>query len=462
MPGKFVDKISETQLENVVFAEKVLNKYKGAMNKDVTGFGKSNQGFELACRQTLDTGRILYICAAGAAAQVLEDWNKEVQRKGKRRLLIEPYSQIINPHIFKTLMQGEYDFIIVDEAHRVKGLMKKKDTLNFFNLKTFSIAHAEDKDYVLQAYAVFALLTRCKNFFFMTATPIVGAITDIYPFLKAINHPLTKYGYYNYLDEWSAKKETTPFGTKWSGLRNKKAFAKALSDCIFGKKHSDEKDPKLRVPDPDEYFEDIPLPEELKLCDSYIEAKLGELGIDIASVSPKRLAKLLGEVPGFEALSRFREAQGFAKVPFILDYLVRLYKDPRSKGKIILFCYHKEVVRKYAEELKLLGIPYLAITGKVPTSKRLEFVKRANAMQKGVVLGTTAISENFNFNTYFHSLWAEYDWTKKTLNQQRGRNLRKGMAKASHHFPRFETGVERRIWELILEKSDIIEGAFGI
>jgi hypothetical protein len=459
----FAKKISDTQFLGVLLAEKIFKKYKGAMNYDVTGFGKSVQGLELACRSTSDTGRILYICPAGAAPDVKEYWNDGLTGTKKRVLIIQPYSQIVNPHLFKSLMAGEYDFCVVDEAHRVKGLIGKKDTLHFFNEKHLSIAHAKDKKYVLQAYAVFALLRRCKQFFFMTATPLVNALSDIYPFLRMIDHPLVQHGYYNYLDTWSETVTRTPFGTKWEGLKNEKAFAKALSDCAFGRLHKDEKDPKLRVPEPLEFFEEIPLPEELVLCDKYIENKLEELGIDILEMGPKKLSKLLGELPGFESLSRFREAQGFAKIPITVDYVKRLYKHKASKGKIILWCYHKEVARKFQEELKSLGIPTLMFTSNITSSKRAAFVKHANSLDKCVLIGTKAMSENFNLHTFFHAVWSEYDYTKKTLDQQKGRILRKGMQDpSSFHFLKFDRGVEDRIWELVLSKTKMIKGALSL
>lgn len=458
-------KLTEVQNQGVERAEKILKKYIGAYLYDVTGFGKSIQAMELACNKTKDNGRILYICPAAAAPQIKEYWETEMS-PGRRILIIEPYSQIVKPHTFKALMQGNYDFAVIDEAHRVKGLMttNNKHTLQFFQEKDFSILTAQKKKYVLQAYATFAILNRCKSFFFMSATPLVNSLLDLYPFLRMCKHPLAAHGMYAYLDRWSEKVTRTPFGTKWEGLKDEKLFAKALSDIAFGREHKDETDPNLKVPEPDEFFAEFPLPEEIRLGDSYIENKLLEIGLDINQISPKKLSNLIGEVPGFESLSRFREAQGFAKVPKVVNYVKRLYKDKRSNQKIILWCYHKQVARKYSEELKALKMPNVLITGDILPKKRLDVVKYVNTLDKCVAIVTlSAASENFNFNTFFHAVWAEYDWTKKTLDQSKGRILRKGMKKKStFHFLLFDSGVESRLWEIVLSKTKMIKGALSL
>lgn len=455
------DKLTEIQLDGVSRCEKTLEKYKGVYLYDVTGFGKSNQAMELACRMTKPNEKILFICPAGTIPQVKDYWKSFDTEK--RILICEGYTGVINPHVFKSLMQGDYDFAIVDEAHRVKGLMGKTDALNFYQLETFSIAHAKAKKYVLQAYATFALLTRCKKFLFMSATPIVNSLSDLYPFLRMVKHPLVYDGYYAYLDRWSKKKIKTPFGTKWEGLKNPEAFALALSDVAFGRQHKDETNPDLKVPEPESFHEEIPLPDELVLGDKYIENKIAEMGLDIATMKPRELSRILSEVPGFETLARFREAQGFAKVPFGVSYIKRLYKDKRCAGKIIVWCYHKEVVRKVAEELKKLKIPTICITGEIPSSKRVALVKHANELEKCVVVATTALSESYNMNAFYDAVWLEYDWTKKTQDQQKGRILRKGMKKQSRfHFLTFNSGVESRLWEIITSKTEMIKGALEL
>ena len=463
--------LSETQIEGFDFFVSALKKYGHAYIADVPGMGKTILGIRLALHFTAPGGRVLYITPVSVKAQIQAVWKSETGPKSPGLHLLT-FSDLQNMELVKSYKGQKFDFCIVDEAHNIKTTVtggQRFESLGWPEAERVATAQANGRKspFVARTVGTLCVSRLAKYRLYMSGTPITKDPRDLFAFLWEAKHPLAVNGmrsergaFFSFCDRYMYKK-ATDFGVSWYGLRDDMAqeLADGLSDIVIRREHHEEKDDNLRVADPVRFVTKVAIPSDLKLADRFVMEKLSTAtGVDL-SKNGKALAEIIGTVPGFATLTKFREAQSHAKVKPAVAYVKKL----KSK-KFLFFCYHKSVVPEYVRAFKKAfpGVPVVGISSQVTTGKRSKIVREWNEKPEAIIIATMgSIGTGYDTNKFSLAVFSELDWSPAVMEQSEGRVQRKGSGlKPELHYLIFKTGVEAYINKNLTGKIRTIKKTF--
>lgn len=336
----------------------------------------------------------------------------------------------------KILHSVEWDFLIVDESHRIKNpdakrtkfvlggeiKVKKKDLATLHSLQTLSAVRVELPP-LPSSRAVFA-----------TATPM--------------NRPI---------DLWTMVQRCDPKGLG----RDRRAFEDRYCEAfqgvrgrdVKGAAHLEELGALMRSSfmlrhDPKEVLDLPPLREDLFLLppvkiildgeEEFVKANLDallglarEAGVPLSkNSSPEAFLRMIGEAvidnvsaigkPEFAILfSKFaliRKETGIAKVPYVIDFINE--KSDDGAEPIVVFGYHKDVMSKLRE-----AYPDAAyVVGGMSSKMRNEMVDRfQNGETNHFLLNIDAGGEAITATRANKLIFAEMDWRGTAMIQARKR-----------------------------------------
>jgi superfamily II DNA/RNA helicase len=297
----------------------------------------------------------------------------------------------------------DIDFLVVDEAHRIKNIDAKRST------------------------QVLSLATKAKYVLLLTGTPIRNEIQDLDTLITAI------YGSQINLNRDSKKEQTV--------------LAKHYLDQVMIRRLKKDVLPQL----PPKIRQAFPIELEGRQEDN------AEL-VDIV----KTYQNASDESAWLAAISRARHLIGRIKINSsgTIDVLKTVFEE---KGSAVVFTYHKDVAEAATKVINDLGFSSGLISGDTPLGKRAEIVcEFQNKKIDSIVATISAAGEGITLHRTDTVIFLEYDWVPASMWQAEDRIHRVGQTAEScyviyvpgiieDNYPNIQSAVA---WESDIEEED--------
>lgn len=386
-----------------------------ALLADEMGLGKTVQSLAAFFRQGFS--RFLIICPASLTAQWARECNlwfpdirTFVMPKGQKEfplfesyIVISSYDRVAN--IMRYLRKGKYQGVILDEAHFLKNHKAQRTKAVLGNASP---------------------IPKEARVYLLTGTPVLNRPIDLYLMLRRFAPEiLDQYKNYRlYVMRYC--------GYMGQGASNIEDLQKRLSQFMLR---------RLRV----EVLEQLPdivtttVPVELP------KAELEDLNDEIDN--------------GNQAIAR--NMTGQAKVKTIIEYVTNVLQ---TGEKVLLICYHKETIKRLAEEFRTQSV---SLTGSDSLSQKEKALRRFKeddscrlliGQIKVVGFGVDGLQYVCN-----RIVFGELDWSPATMDQTISRLTRIGQ-KALKVFVDYiilKNTIEEKIVEALTKKTKIINVITG-
>lgn len=270
-----------------------------------------------------------------------KDFLEEMQHGfGLTAFNIITYNMLMMPRVLKILKKKRFDFLVLDEAHKVKGLRDKTKMKGTPTMKAAVLDHIWPR----------AMFKIC-----LSGTPFKSSIMDCYTVFHRIL-PKEFPDYFTFAKKYCYE-EDTPYGVKYYGIRNADKLKKIIRSRFFVRYTKKQMAPEL----PDKIWTKIslgpeyqvPMTEEEKLAWEQYEEAMDEFHSSLDHMPPRPP----------KAIATQRRELGLMKV----NPSIELVKDFVDNGiPTILFCTHIEVLKKFEKAFKKFqpGIIYGATKDK--------------------------------------------------------------------------------------------------
>jgi len=395
------------QKEGVTFA----TFKEGAIIADEMGLGKTIQAITIAVAKKVIFGfrKTLVICPASLKDQ----WKKEIERFSDEKAEIleglpserairykksEAYFQIVNYELVlrdsRTINQADFDFIILDEAQRIKN----------YDTKTSSAIKSLKKKHALV----------------ITGTPIENKLLDLYSVTAFIDPyflaPLWEFSYQHCLFDLANQNKIT-------GYYNLQQLKDKMKQLLIRRE-------KRNVIKQLPHIQRITVPVTLtdRQREYHASSAAGVAAIlnkkFITPFDMQRLMLLLNNMrmacdSSFLIDKETNESTKLTELKAILTEKLDLQNSDR---KIIIFSEWMRMNKLIGDLLKELDIAYTELNSKVAVKKRGELIKKfENDPQIKVFLSTEAGGAGLNLQMADTVINFELPWNPAKKNQRIGR-----------------------------------------
>jgi SWI/SNF-related matrix-associated actin-dependent regulator of chromatin subfamily A-like protein 1 len=253
----------------------------------------------------------------------------------------------------------------------------------------------------------YALVESAKKVICLTATPMPNSPTGLWPMLRAIAPDLIDRGNgkpmsYSMFCDTYCKRIRTPFGLKIVGGKNHAQLRAKLKDSgflirrtrqeVFGR---DIRPPvKVYISPPSEYRSQLKVLEKSPAGEAMIRA--------LESGGLKALAKVNSPESG-----ALRQMFGMAKVPGVIS-LAQEELDAEPGSKLVIFAWHKEVVRALTRGLHKYGaMSYYGGSGTRDEKHRINQKFLKEPKHRVIVCQIVAAAVGLDFSIADHAMFAE-------------------------------------------------------
>jgi len=439
--------LREPQIEGINFALNAFTTHKMAMIADRPGYGKTAQAIAVINHALKENaGPALVIAPAYLVYNWLDEfalWENErsicvvdsmKQLIHEADIYIMSYNMASSAGIFKQLFKMTFSLMVCDEAHTFRSWNSTRSRLilgTFKNTKTH-------------------LNARAKNKLFLTGTPIVNSVEDIYNLLIRVAPKIFKdTPRLEFLQRYAAFVDFTPWGVKSRGVKNEVELKAHLSGVMIARQTlaglPDRIDSHIRLK-----LSGAKLKEYIRQETAFLKAH-GINESDIINIQDMRKV----DASQFAAL---RKAVATYKIPLIIPAIV----DALETGeKPLVYCWHLEIQALLYTEImkKCPGARIAVVNGGVGTKKRFQIVQQYQAGEIDVLLSTIgALKEGVNLTAGKMLFFAELPYTPAEIDQVAARIHRSGQKSVVYiKFFYFAAGIDGHIIQLLKSKSDIIK-----
>lgn len=333
--------------------------------------------------------------------------------------------QAIQSWIKRRAERAGKSLLIVDEAHRFKGVESKR-----------SLALSGQK----------GIWRFFDKIVLMSGTPIPNRPWDLYPILKryapeAINFmQKTEYG----IRYCAGKLIVNEHGSEWDfkGASNtEELFANMKKTFMYRLRKSDI------------------IKNKKTLTEEMVFLTQGRASIKVKRLDRKLLKEfskedLLKKELKSRSLGQYQKRLGILKVPDAVHFLEKELKD--SKDHFIVFAHHKRVI----SDLTALLARYkpLVVTGDTPKKDRDLIVRKFQKGKHRLVLGNIqALGTGFTLTKANRVIFVEWDWTPGQNKQAGDRMDRIGQTRDMRvQYLVFKNSLDRAKLESNLKKRNVI------
>lgn len=400
---------------------------------DEMGLGKTIQAIGLV--NLIRPNRVMVICPAIMKLRwqhELNEWlvdqyqivvlnSKPVLNHGKAIHIVN--YDILGKHSF-----GEYDIVIVDEAHYIRNPQAQRTKL------TQQIIHS----------------SRAKHVLFLTGTPVLNKPIDLFPILKiaGLEDNLYRYAfkYRMAISEKIGKKEVIRF------VPPPRQYAEKLqtmlrSTIMIRRQKADvlsELPPKVRLVIPVDLVEGKAEEDWIAEVKHKIQEVKGDYKQKIEQLRDlKRM--------GMATLAKLRHATALAKVPYVVQYVREMMEQ---EHKVVVFAHHLDVLHALHQGLSEYN-PVL-ITGETPQNERQTYIDRFMSSDCRVFIGSiTACGQGITLTQASHVVFAELDWSAEIIRQAEDRIHRIGQKDTVFvHYIVADRSVDARIAQRMVQKEE--------
>lgn len=425
-------KLYPFQIEGV----KILIKRKHNLLADTMGLGKTNQAIALI--NALKLRRVLIVCPATIKrnwASKLQEWltsARVIQIIDKKtdfvtdltEVVIVNYDIISHSYMLTQLTNIKWDLLICDEAHRLKNMDAKR---------TISVLSKEG-------------LVRCaERTLMMTGTPILNRPVELYPILRVL-----------------APQVIAPYSDYWKfAKRYCDAYSDGFSFNVKGASNTDELNKKLR----EHYMTrrcthevEVQLPKkryEMVFIDTSDGIRTKFRTLESASRKDFQYQTIDSNV-GELATIRRETAEEKVKL-----YIETIKEYVESTNKLVIFAYHRSVIRLLEATFEASKTGYVSLTGETSQIRRQSsiesfrrdpqikvFIGQVDAAGEGID-GLQAVCNNV--------LFLEWSWSPGAIEQACKRVHRIGQTKpVLIRFLVWADTVEEHQMRTVLDKVKVI------
>jgi len=387
---------------------------------DDMGCGKS-----LTAIRAADKGRYrrgLVICPGIARAGWVEEFNigqtipRLVQALETPKtipnsdVIVMSYNAARNIKVLKWILDQEWDFLIIDEAHSLKNPNAKQ---------TRAI-------YGANCNGKFGIASKCKHVWLLSGTIMPNDPSELWSHCAALFPDIVKeLTYSKWIDRYCTKafkservvgpntkniKELTTLIKPHATRRTKEQVLKNLPPLTWAQTYvSPDKLP--------------PRSDEIREVERVLEGALAKVEGD-TSFTALEAIKSLDKMH----IASYRKWTGIAKAPLVAEFVN--YEIANSNEKIVVFAYHLEVIQYLSEHIK----NSVALSGKTPMNVRQRYIDgfrgRLSDFNPRVLIANldicaTALTLTSSNNVIF----CEVSWTPKDVQQAAARCHRNGQTK---------------------------------
>lgn len=430
---------------------------------DEMGLGKTIQAIGVINADE-SIRRVLVICPASLRL----NWKRELEKwlvdeftiavaEGKNcpasaDILIINYD-ICDRHA-AVLRSGNWDLVIVDEAHYLKSPDAKR-TVAILGRE----ANRKKEQEAVEPIP-------CRRLVLLTGTPIPNRPVEAWPLVRALG---VEKSFFAYAQRYCAAIQRR-FGWDFSGSSNlgelqdklrAKAMVRRMKADVL-KELPAKRRAVIELPAMGAKAEVKAEAEAWESAEAKMEALRTAVELAKASDDPDvyrdAVARLKeAATAAFTELSHLRKETALAKVPFVVEHLANCLEQGE---KVVCFAHHKDVIAKIIERFDSKIV--VSITGDTPMVARQAAVDRfqkdascqlfiGNIQAAGVGLTLTASA---------HVVFAELDWVPGNVTQCEDRCHRIGQTDSVlvEHLV-LEGSVDARMARTLIEKQAIISAA---
>jgi len=417
------------------------------------GLGKTLQAITIAIlkKQIFDFKRVLVICPA----TVKEQWKNEVLKFSDEQAIVvqgqptereelylndESLFHIINYETvlrdLATINKASYDFVILDEAQRIKN----------YETKTAHAVKSIKKEHGLV----------------ITGTPIENKLIDLYSVVQFLDD-------YFLTPQWEFSYQHCVFDThsknRIRGYYNLTQLKKRLQSILLRRqKH--------------QVFEQLPSVQQQN-----VYVKLSDEQAGAHSSYKKGIAQILGKKfkTPFDwqrlmmLLTRMRmvcdstflidkESNHAPKLIELRHILLEKLDIKNTKRKVIIFSEWTTMLKLIGDELEKEGITFTTLTGKVPVKKRGALIKEFEENDECTVfLSSESGGTGLNLQVADTVINYEIPWNPAKKNQRIGRIDRIGQEKQKLHVFNLISlnSIEMDISTGLLLKQNLFDGVLN-
>lgn len=330
---------------------------------------------------------------------------------------------------------------IIDEAHYIKG---KK---------------------AIRANLALEIVTGLSKVYILTGTPIMNRPAELYNLLKAIDHPLGRYGKKTFFFKRYCGRQMRVIPLKtgrivrfWddTGATNMPELHSMLEGYLLRRKKED----VLDLPEKMVSVEMVELDKEWKIkydnaWDEYIawvEGHIAEQDLE------KRLAKIenILNAQSLVELMKLKQVCSKAKTERIVEDIGRAVEE----SKVIVFTQFTETVEIIREELRKMGIKSVRLTGEDDMDARQEAVDafQSDPETKVFVANIKAGGVGLNLTAASHVMFADMEWSPAIHDQATDRAHRIGQkGTVNVYYYVCEQTIEEDIVEILQRKLQTIQ-----
>lgn len=414
---------------------------------DEMGLGKTVQAIGVV-NALPEVRKVLVVCPASLKL----NWRNELKRWLARPLTVEvgdskrwPQADvgIINYDILRKrgdLDATEYDLLVLDEAHFIKGKSQRSKA---------------------------ALSIRAKRKLFLTGTPIVNKPVELWNLVHALD-PVT------FSNFWSFAKKycdgfNNGFGWDFSGSKNLGELHDKLRGSVMVRRLK--KDVLTELPAKRRQVVEIEggaaivarerdawEAQEERVNALRVNAELAKASDDPAEYAMAIENLRAGLRLAFTEIAKARHDTAVAKIPFVIEHLHDALDEDES-AKLIVFAHHHDVLNAIAEEFCDRCV---LLTGETPVPKRQGLVERfqTDPSVQLFVGSLTAAGTGLTLTASAHVVFAELDWVPGNVTQAEDRAHRIGQAQSVlvQHLV-LQDSLDAKMARTLVAKQSVIEQA---
>lgn len=400
-------------------------KQKGTLLADDMGLGKSPTSLSVVNNDE-NIKSVIIVCPASLRLNwlkeskrwLLREWNFYVVEKNEKieediNFVIVNYD-MLKENVLESLINREWDCLIVDEAHFLKN-PKTKRTKTIFGY--WDSSERKNKQ---------GLIHKIKQrTLFLTGTPILNKPIEIFPLLKALD-PKTwnssfkfglkycnghqKYGHWDFTGASNLEDLQTRLRSTLMIRRLKKDVLKDLPS----------KQRQIIVL-PSDTVKSV-VKKEMELY-KRIGNKIEELTekVELAKISNNKqeydiLAEELKKENFlvFSEIAKIRKETAIAKIPFVIEHINEMLEN--NIKKIVVFAHHHEVIDNIKEAFSDVSVVLDGRTSLNDRQKRVDSFQE-NENCKIFIGGIKAAGVGITLTASSNVVFAELDWTPSWITQ---------------------------------------------
>lgn len=415
---------------------------------DEMGLGKTIQA--IGCAEFLRKEKFITSALVVCPTSLKYQWKKEIERfTGKNALVIEgihskrkllyddeafykivSYNSLCND--MKVLRQMNVDFMIMDEAQRLKN----------WNTQIAKAMRRVSSDYMVV----------------LSGTPLENKLQELYSIVQLVN-PYALGPLYEFVD---ATTLLSPSG-QVIGYKNLNAVGKRLKSVMIRRRKADV---RLQLPSRIDNIRFVPVTKEQRSVHD-------EFNLSVAQIVMKwHKTRFLSEKDRKRLLLLLSQMRMVCDSTFILDQrsrhdtkideLMLLIEDMLENGddKMVVFSQWERMTRLVCQEMEKRSIGYANLNGAVPSIKRKELMDEFMSNPDcRVFVSTDAGCTGLNLQAASVLVNLDLPWNPAVLEQRIARIYRIGQEKVVHVFNMVSEGtIEERMLSTLNFKANMSEG----